>query len=310
MNSNKIQVSVVIVSWNVKNLLIECIKGIYGFSDIEIIVVDNNSSDNTVDHIILNFPDVVIIQNFKNIGFANANNQGFDLATGEYIYILNPDTLCSKKSIDILVKTMDENSRVGIVGPKILLGDGTIQESCARILPTITSFFLFEILPLRKILGKKITSRYLYPYSYELPSEVEAISGAAMLIRKEIIDTFGGFSDKFIHTGEDLELNYRVRKQGYYIYYNPLSIITHFCGQSSKQAELRITVNGYLSYHKYFEITKGKMSSMTFKFLVLAIRLPLSYLFYSVKKIFGLISKSKWETHKQIFYALYKWKPL
>lgn len=307
---NIIQTSIVIVSWNVKDLLLDCIKGFYGFEDIEIIVVDNNSTDNSIEEINRIYPDVITIQNFTNKGFAIGNNQGFEIARGEFIYILNPDTLCSRDSIDILVDTLSKNEKIGIIGPKILLGDGFIQESCARILPTITSFLLFEILPLRRILGKKATNRWIYPYDYNKESEVQAISGAAMLIRKKLIESYGGFSDEFIHTGEDLELNYRVRKNGYIIYYNPKSVITHFSGQSSKQAEIRITVNGYLSYHKYFELTQGKMASLIFKLLVLTIKLPLNFSYHGTRWVLGIITRERWEITKEVIRHLYKWKPI
>jgi len=305
-----ILVSVVIVSWNVKKLLVDCIQGIVDCNDFEIIVIDNYSTDGTVETLKIKFPTVRVIENRYNYGFANANNQGFEISTGKYIYILNPDTLCSIASIRVLIEDLERCKDVGIIGPKILLGDGTIQNSCARRLPSIWSFFISEVIPSGRILGFCKVSNINYPYSYNERIEVEAISGAAMLIRTDLVRRYGGFSNLFIHTGEDLELNYRIRKLGYRIIYNPASEIIHFSGQSSKQAELRITVNSYISYQKYFELTKGKFSAILFKYLLLLIKVPSTYIYYYLMYICGKIDNRDWSAKKILFMRLYYWKQI
>jgi hypothetical protein len=303
-------VSIVIVSWNVKDLILACIQELYEKEGIEIIVVDNVSSDGSVKAIKNRFPEVRLIQNDINVGFARANNQGFKIATGEYIYILNPDTICTYESLNELRETFSLDQQIGIAGPKIYYGNGKIQDSCARKLPTIFTLFIQDILPFKKIFGKKFTNKFTFPYDYEKKTEVEAISGAAMLVKRQLLQRFGGFNEEFIHNGEDLELNQRIRSKGFKIIYNPASSIIHFSGQSSKLVEYRITINGYLSYHRYFVLTQGKMAGLVFKMAVLLIKMPMNCIYYSIKKLFGLVNHKSWKTQMAICRRMYVWKPV
>ncbi|HBR87557.1 MAG TPA: glycosyl transferase, partial [Candidatus Marinimicrobia bacterium] len=133
------KVSVLIVSYNVKEYVDHAIDSLMQSSidNIEIVVIDNHSFDGTVDHIKNSYPDVNVISNKENVGFGKAVNQAANVANGDYFLILNPDTVVQENTIDILLKYLEQNDKVGIVGPKILNSDGTLQAACKRSFPTL-----------------------------------------------------------------------------------------------------------------------------------------------------------------------------
>ncbi len=161
-------VSVVIVSWKVKRYLLNCLKSIYA-SDypgkIEIIVVDNNSKDGTIEAISKTYPNVKLIASKENLGFARGNNLGFKEAKGDYIYILNPDTLIPKNNISILADYLTTHPDVGMTGPKVLFEDGSIQLTCARKFPNLKKAFFLDALRLSAIpkLGSWLNKKIRFP---------------------------------------------------------------------------------------------------------------------------------------------------
>ncbi len=234
------KVSVLIVSYNVKQYIIHCIDAIHK-SDyagpIEIIIVDNNSFDGSIGDIKSNFKDVICIQNENNVGFGKAVNQASKIATGEYFLILNPDTIIEESTISTFVKYLAKYSNVGMLGPKIVNSDGTLQKGCKRSFPTI-KVALPKLIGLDKIFPKsKWAGRY--NLNYLNPDEihrVEAISGSCMFIRSELFHQVGGFDEQFFMFGEDLDLCFQVHQQGYEVHYLPTTQIMHYQGESVKSA--------------------------------------------------------------------------
>lgn len=234
------KVSVLIVSYNVKQYIIHCIDSI-NKSDytgqIEIIVVDNNSFDGSLDEIKSKLKDVVCIQNDENVGFGKAVNQAAKVATGEYYLILNPDTIVEESTIATFVNYLEQNSAVGLVGPKIVNSDGSLQKGSKRSFPTI-SVALPKLVGLDKIFpNSKWAGRY--NLNYLDPDEihkVDAISGSCMFIRSELFSKIGGFDEQFFMYGEDLDLCYQVYKQGFEVHYLPTTQIMHYQGESVKSA--------------------------------------------------------------------------
>ncbi|MFA5339469.1 MAG: glycosyltransferase family 2 protein [Candidatus Omnitrophota bacterium] len=234
-----VDLSISIISYNVKDYLDKCLTSIFKEKKdliLEIIVVDNNSSDGSIAMVREKFPDVKPIGNKENLGFAKANNIAIKQSCGRYILILNPDTIVLPGSMQLLVDFLDKNSRVGAVGPKILNEDSSIQLECARNFPTpLIDFFilssLYKRFPKSKIFGKYLMSYWDHNDGREVP----LLSGACMLLRRSALEEVGLFDENFFMYTEDTDLCYRVKKAGWKVWYLPEAEIIHFGGRSSEQ---------------------------------------------------------------------------
>ncbi len=245
-------VSVIIVNYNVKDLLANCIDSILASSgslEIEIIVVDNNSFDGSVEHIGKKFkdnPSVKIIESKINLGFAKANNLGSKAAEGKYFLILNPDTIVQEDTIEKSVKFYESISRIGVLSCKLVLPSGKLDLACRRSFPA-PSVAVYRILGLSKLFPKsKLFSRYNLTYLDENGTyEVDAVCGAFMLIRKDIYEQVGGFDEDYFMYGEDLDLCYKIKKADYKIYYYSGTSTIHFKGESTRKSSLSYVNNFY-----------------------------------------------------------------
>jgi GT2 family glycosyltransferase/lipopolysaccharide/colanic/teichoic acid biosynthesis glycosyltransferase len=240
VTSNLPTVSVAIVSYNVKQYIIHCIDSI-NKSDyagrIELIVIDNNSFDGSLENIKQQFTDVICIQNTENVGFGKAINQATGIASGKYYLILNPDTIIEESTISTFVDYLENNSSIGLVGPKIVNSDGSLQKGCKRSFPTI-GVALPKLIGLDKLFpNSRLAGRY--NLNYLDPDEihkVDAISGSCMFIRSELFNKIGGFDEQFFMYGEDLDLCYQIYQQGFEVHYLPTTQIMHYQGESVKSA--------------------------------------------------------------------------
>jgi GT2 family glycosyltransferase len=271
-------VSIVIVSWNVREMLRDCLKSIEahrGSLDCEIIVVDNRSGDGSAEMVRRDFPDAVLVENALNAGFARGNNQGFALAKGRHVFILNPDTLLVDDSLARLVRILDENPRIGAAGPLLCYPDGEVQAPCARRFPSLGHALTHELLGLNTLplLGGWVR-RSFQGYSYDSSQAVEALCGAAMLVRREVLAQLGGFGQSFVHCGEDLDLCYRIHRAGWETWYQHDCRVVHFGGQSSNQVPLWSTVNSLLSYGEYFARCGGPLQSRLYRVFLLLFWAP------------------------------------
>ena len=214
INDIKIILTIIIVNWNNKNLLRNCLKSIYNsqnYYNYEIIVVDNNSEDGSVELIKNEFPNVVLIENDNNLGFAKANNQGIKIARGNYILLLNNDTVVANTyCFDRMIELMEKNPQVGILGCKLLYPDGTLQ-SCGESFPSVWGIFKSQILFLKT--WKRL--RKINKQEKNNFKRVDYISGACLLTRKEIFDKVDLLGEDYFMYGEDVEFCYRVHKAGY-----------------------------------------------------------------------------------------------
>lgn len=234
------QVSVLIVSYNVKQFLDQTILSIRrsDFSgNIETVVVDNNSFDGTPEFIRDQYPDIKLITNDENRGFGKAVNQAAAAARGDYLLILNPDTVLQENTIHTLQRYLDRNPRVGLAGPKILNADGTLQAACKRSFPTL-KVAAPKILGLNKIFPRarwanKYNLSYLDP---DTTHAVDAVSGSCMFLSTALYQSLGGFDERFFMFGEDLDICYRVRQNGLQVVYLAETQIIHYQGESVKTA--------------------------------------------------------------------------
>jgi|TARA_B100001079_G_scaffold119391_1_gene102656 GT2 family glycosyltransferase/lipopolysaccharide/colanic/teichoic acid biosynthesis glycosyltransferase len=236
------KVSVIIISYNVRSYLAHAIDAIMksDYEELEIIVVDNNSYDGTCEYLKENYNQVSsihVISNNENVGFGRAVNQAGKVATGEYYLILNPDTIIEEETISVLVNYLYKNKNVGMVGPKILNADGTLQLACKRSFPTI-KVALPKILGLDRIFpNSKWAGKYNLTYlDPEKIASVDAISGSCMLASAETFNRLNGFDEQFFMFGEDLDLCARIWGSGQEVHYVPETKIVHYKGESVKTA--------------------------------------------------------------------------
>ena len=227
------KVSVIIVSYNVRSLLTECIdsvrKALEGL-DGQIVVVDNCSKDDTVDYLSKHYPDVTLIVNKENVGFAKANNQAIKACTSEYVLLLNPDTVVGEQTILGCVEFMDAHPEAGGAGVRMLTRDGVPAPESRRGIPTPWVAML-------KMLG--FTRRYyMSDLPWDKPCRIEVISGAFFMLRKKALDEVGLLDEDFFMYGEDIDLSYRLLKGGWQNWYLPYDII-HYKGGSTQKTSFR-----------------------------------------------------------------------
>lgn len=233
MKNKETALSVVIVNWNVAGLLAGCIDSIEkNLADVahEVIVVDNASADESVTIVKSRFPFVRLIENRKNSGFARANNQGFEVAKGEYILILNPDTLIKDDSVQKMIRVLEKNPDIGMVGPRIVDENGRITPECKR--QDITLWRLF----LKRLHIKRVTDLFFNRDKYFLTSEPTAfLQGSCMLVRKRDLDRIGYFDENVPMYLDDIDLCHRFRKAGFKVFYESGAGIIHFGRASTKK---------------------------------------------------------------------------
>ncbi|MFN4111801.1 MAG: glycosyltransferase, partial [Ignavibacteria bacterium] len=237
-----IELSIIIVNYNVKAFLQNCLLSIQKATEkipVEIIVIDNASDDGSADLVKKNFPEVKLIESKENLGFSKANNMGLKIAQGKYICLINPDTIVEEDTFKEMIRFMESNDQVGLAGCKILNPDGTFQLACRRSFPTPWVAFT-KIIGLSKLFPEsKLFARYNLTYLDENQSyEVDAVSGSFMFFRREIYEKIGGLDETFFMYGEDLDFCYRVKKAGYKVYYVHSTKIIHFKGESTKRSNI------------------------------------------------------------------------
>ena len=241
--NSDILISIIIVNFKVPQCLMEALASLrlaelYGKS--EVIVVDNASGDNSRELITSNFEEVQWIQLKKNIGFGKACNAGAAIAGGKYLLLLNPDTIVSSSTLKNAVEFMEANPKAGLMGPKILNTDGTLQLSCRRSDPTpAVAFYYFSGLS-RLFPQSKRFGRYNLTYMDENEAaQVDVVSGSFMFMTLQLFKTIGGFDERFFMYGEDIDLCFRIRRQGYEVWYYPFIEIVHLKGKSSAKRQIR-----------------------------------------------------------------------
>jgi GT2 family glycosyltransferase len=230
--------SIAIVSYNTRELAINCIKSITDETqdiDYEIIVVDNNSSDNTVEQIRLHFPNIIVITNQENKGFAYALNIGIGDSSGDAVLSINSDTIVLDHAIEKSYKFLYDNNDIQILGIKLLNADGSIQPSC-RFLPSIANclceaFFLINLFPKSKIFGKY----YMSYFDYNSTIDVEWIKGTYMMIRKSVFERIGFFDDNYFLYTEETDFMFRANKANLKTVFFHEAEIYHLEGASLKK---------------------------------------------------------------------------
>lgn len=269
MTAEALQLSVIIVNYNVKFFLEQCIsaalKALQHMQG-EIFVVDNDSVDGSVNMLKEKYPRVRVIENKKNVGFARANNQAIRVASGKYILLLNPDTVVEEDTFEKCFAFMESHPEAGAAGVKMIDGKGRFLPESKRALPTPSVAF-FKIFGLSLLFPRsKLFGRYHLGYlDRNAIHEVDVLSGAFMFIRKNALDKAGLLDEDYFMYGEDIDLSYKIALAGYKNYYFPHTTIIHYKGESTKKGSLNYVFTFYTAMiifvQKNFSARNAKMMS-------------------------------------------------
>lgn len=236
--------SILIVNYNTCRLTLDCLQSVYDSKTVysyEVIVVDNASSDDSVESIRREYPGARLIANTDNTGFAKANNQAMAIAKGRYVLLLNSDTIVQPDTLQTMVAYMDENPQVGASGCKIILPDGSLDKACKRGFPTPSASFYYAFGFSRMFPDQPKFNQY--QLGYLDPNEtypIDCLVGAFMLVRRETIQQVGGLDETFFMYGEDIDWCYRIKQAGWDIHYHPATYIVHYKGASSRRKPFKI----------------------------------------------------------------------
>lgn len=248
--------SICIVNWNTREDLARCLESIRenaGRLAYEVLVIDNGSSDGSPTLVRTRFPEVRLLANDTNRGFAAANNQGLRLARGRYVLLLNPDTEVHPRALERLVRFLDRRPDAGLVGCRIVNPDGSLQYSC-RTFPTLGAILFRGTLLGRLWPGNPYTREYLMQdWPHDMAWPVDWVSGACLAVRREVLEQVGLLDERFFMYCEDMDLARRARDAGWQVYYFPEAVVTHAIGRSSDQNLWGMIVEFHVSMYRYFD---------------------------------------------------------
>lgn len=285
-----IKLSIIIVSWNVRELLRKCLASIFDQTKIpfEVIVVDNASSDGSAEMVAERFPQVRLIRNNKNVGFGKANNQGTKLARGKYVIFLNDDTEVKDGALDKMVVCLEAQPEIGIVGARLLNPDGSLQRGTARQFPSF-KILVTMLLGWHSFLLNRdwLRQYYLLDENFTRDTEVDQVMGASLMTRKNLLDKLGGFDEEFWIWFEEVDLCQRYKEAGYKIYVVGRAEIIHHQGKSFVQI---------LKIKKFCQLARSlliysRKHLLPYQFILLCLLWPLGFLDALTIQILGLKPK-------------------
>jgi GT2 family glycosyltransferase len=233
-----LDVSIIVVNWNTCDFLRACLKSVYQQAigvTFEVIVVDNASADGSAAMVESEFPQVKLIQNDTNKGFAAANNEGITIAKGKYVLLLNSDTVILNNAIDKTISFADAHPKAGVVGCRVLNPDRTLQLTCFMF-PSVLNMllsatYLYKVFPRNRFFGRERITWW----NRDDEKEVDVVTGCFMFIRRQAIEQVGVMDERFFVYGEETDWCYRSKRAGWKVLFTPEPQIIHFGGQSSKQ---------------------------------------------------------------------------
>ncbi len=305
-----IKLSVVIICWNDWKVIENCLRSIYqGTHQInyEVIVSDNGSTDGSVDKIRAAFPSTRVIENRANLGFSKANNVGIQAARGEYVLILNPDTIIHEGSLDRWIPFADRHPEAGAFGCRVENPDGTFQES-ARPFPTVWRSLIAALYlrPLGYLNPVFLADRYV-GWNGKTERNVDWQSGCCVLFRGDLLRRLGGFDERFFYHFEEVDLCYRVWKAGFTIRFTPEASITHLGGQSVGRFPARFAIETSRSGYRYFYKHFGAQGARRIR-LVLLLRLRVRQIGYGLLR--WIKPSEQLESRLEMYRVSVKWNKL
>ncbi len=302
---NITEVSVVVVNWNTQDILRDCLRSIYeqcGEIDIEVIVIDNASTDGSVEMVKKDFPQVTLIENSQNRGFSAANNQGIDISKGRYVLLLNSDTVVLDNAIAKTAAFADSHPEAAVVGCRVLNPGRTLQPTCFMF-PSIlnmllSSTYLYKLFPKNKFFGRE---RMTWWNRNDI-REVDVVTGCFMLVRQDAIKKVGSMDEQFFMYGEETDWCYRFKQAGWKILFTPCAEIIHLGGQSAQKRATTMVVQLRKSILQFMKKHHGPLVYRTACLLIisfLAVRLPI----WSVIALFQRAQSSEAAIKKRAYFS-------
>ena len=254
--STDLDLSIVIVNYNTRDLLRTCLQSIresQGAPSMELFVVDNASTDGSADMVASEFPEAKLIVCETNRGYAYANNVALRQCRGEYLLLLNPDTVLPPSALRDMVAFMDAHPEAGIAGPKLVRENGSLDLACRRSFPSPEVSF-YRMLGLSKLFpGSRRFARYNLTYlDPDQPAEVDSVVGAFMMVRRKAAEQVGFLDESFFMYGEDLDWAYRIKARGWKVLYNPAVVVLHVKGASSRRHPWKTIIEFYRAMHIFY----------------------------------------------------------
>lgn len=263
-----VDLSIVIVAWNVRELVLDCLASIVAAKPgitYEVILVDNGSIDFTVETVSRQFPETRILALPKNIGFGAGNNRGLEVMRGRHAVLLNSDTIVLPGGLEACVQYLDLHADVGVVGPQLLNPDRT-KQNCIHNSPNLVSELVGQSL-LRRLLPRRYPSKLV---DYRGPVEVEAVLGACLFVRREVIDEVGMIDEGYFFFLEETDWCHRIRAAGFKIAHLPDAFVIHLYGESTKKkAPLRTRIEYYRSRYLFFRKNRSRAASYVLRGIVM-----------------------------------------
>jgi len=273
-----VDLSIIIVNWNTSELLQQCLNSIResgSHLSMEIIVVDNASTDESVKVVRKEFPSVILIENQKNLGFASANNQGLSIAKGQYILLLNSDTIITVGVLDALLEVANSHPEVGVIGPQLLNMDKSVQESWSSF-PSFAS----------ELLGRNFRNRTPVE-NVAQTFDVDWVGGACILVRVKTINEVGKLDPEYFFYSEEMDWCFRIKQKNWKVWYLAAVQIYHLGGGSSDRASLKQLVLLYRSKLLFFKKHHGWLKAMILRYGFVAVNVfgvARRFLFFNWRK--------------------------
>lgn len=300
----EMDLTVIIVNWNTRQLVVESLQSLYGaigdFS-MEVFVVDNGSSDGSVEAIRAAFPRVMLIEKTKNIGFAKANNEALCRARGKYFLLLNTDVILQGDAVSALLEFMEKTPQAGIVGAQLLNPDGTKQNSFDNF-PTLLSEGLNKSL-LRRFFPNRFPSKRL---SLSSPTAVESVIGACMMVRKDAVDEVGYMDEDYFVFMEETDWCYRMRERGWRVYLVPKAQAVHLQGGTADRVKVQAKVEYYRSRYCFFKKHRGILQAWVLRGMLL-VKLTMSLPMHSLLCVFTFFRDRKARQKLASTWKLFAW---
>lgn len=260
--------SIIIVNWNTRQHLLECLESIFAnptAAEMEVVVVDNASTDGSAEAVSSTYPSVKLIRSSENLGFAKANNHAAALSTSQYWLLLNPDTLVHSGAIDRLLQYIGEHVNVAAVGPRLIHPDGSGQLSIWRR-PTLLRewwrlFHLDRLYPLSEYPPSTLTSQQA--------RRVDILHGACLLLRRDVVQSMGLFDEDYFVFSEEIDLCDRLGRAGWELHWVPEAVVTHKGSQSTRQVADAMFIELYRNKTKFFRKRRGRLAAFLYKLILL-----------------------------------------
>jgi len=257
-----VNLSCIVVNYHSSAPLKNCLESVYRTLQkisFEVIIVDNSQSDPGMASLKQSYPQIQVIQNATNVGFAKANNQAALSAQGETLLFLNPDTILADQAIEKMVAHLESNPGIGALGPKVLNTDGSLQYSCRRFPTLMTGFFNRYSLLSRWFPNNPYTVRYLMKdFSHDEKREVDWLSGCCLMVPRAVFEKVEGFDEHYFLFNEDIDLCRAIGKNGFKVMYFPLAEITHHVSTSNSKVPVEIIIKRHRGMRHYYAKHHGK----------------------------------------------------